>query len=128
MDSSSFSVPNVASLAQVTSELTPEPIPSDPMASPFRTVVDPSMRLRLRKSLSALVESHDAELARYIAEGTLTVENYKEYVELFARSLRDTLSAKDGVAYLLESCGFDVDPQGINLQPETRWRVTRETL
>lgn len=124
----SHSVPNLASLGNLSQELPPEPIPSDPSASPFRTVVDPAMRLRLRKSLSALIESHDAELARYISEGTLSIDNYKEYIELFAKSLRDTLSAKDGVAYLLESCGFDIDPETINLQPETRWRVTREAL
>jgi hypothetical protein len=106
-------------------EVSNDPIPSDPSANPFRLVVDPVMRVRLRKALFDLIESHDQELARYVADGALALDSYKEYVELFARSLRDTMSSKDGVAYLLESCGFQVDRNGINLNPETRWRVQR---
>ncbi len=114
------------SLATLTFDISREPIPSDPGANPFRLVVDPVMRIRLRRALFDLIESHDLELARYVSDGTLALDSYKEYVELFARSLRDTMNSRDGIAYLLEACGFQVDKTEINLQPETRWRVTRE--
>jgi hypothetical protein len=106
-------------------ELSSEPIPSDPAANPFRLVVDPMMRVRLRTALFDLIESHDQELARYVADGSLALDSYKEYIELFARSLRETMSSKEGVAYLLEACGFEIDKEEINIYPETRWRVTR---
>jgi hypothetical protein len=113
-------------LVPLSLDLSTEPIPADPCANPFRLVVDPVMRVRLRKALFDLIESHDQELSRYVGEGTLALESYKEYIELFARSLRDTMNTKEGVAYLLEACGFRVDKEEINLWPETRWRVTRE--
>lgn len=114
------------SLTTLAFDISREPIPSDPGANPFRLVVDPVMRLRLRRALSDLIESHDTELARYVAEGSLALDSYKEYIELFARSLRDTMSSRDGVGYLLEACGFRVEKETINLHPETRWRVRRE--
>ena len=103
----------------------PQPIevPSDPAASPFKLVVDPAMRSRLRKALIELVENHDQELAKYVSEGFLELDSYKEYVELFARYLRDTMSTKEGVAYLLAECGFQVPPEDIILNRETRWKV-----
>src|SRR4051795_8589408 len=114
------------SLASLAFDISSEPVPSDPAANPFRLVVDPVMRLRLRRALSDLIESHDTELARYVAEGSLALDSYKEYIELFARSLRDTMSSRDGVGYLLEACGFRVEKETINLPPEPRWRVRRE--
>lgn len=116
---------NDLSLQTLTFDLSHEPIPSDPGANPFRLVVDPVMRVRLRRALFDLIESHDQELARYVAEGSLALDSYKEYIELFARSLRETMTSRDGVAYLLEACGFTVDKEKINLYPETRWRVGR---
>ncbi len=113
-------------LATLPFEISRDPIPSDPSANPFRLVVDPVMRMRLRKSLFDLIDSHDAELARYVSDGALALDSYKEYVELFARSLRETMSSKEGVAYLLEACGFQIDPEEVNIYPETRWRVTRD--
>jgi len=113
-------------LATISFDVSKEPIPSDPAANPFRLVVDPVMRIRLRKALFDLIESHDQELARYVSDGTLALDSYKEYIELFARSLRDTMTTRDGVAYLLEACGFRVEKESINLHPETRWRVTRD--
>jgi hypothetical protein len=119
-------IPRDAALAVTTAfEVSNEPIPSDPSANPFRLVVDPVMRMRLRKALFDLIESHDQELARYVADGSLALDSYKEYIELFARSLRETMGSRDGVAYLLESCGFQLAKEDINLQPETRWRVHR---
>ena len=85
------------------------------------------MRVRLRRALHDLIENHDLELARYVAEGSLALDSYKEYIELFARSLRETMGSQDGVAYLLESCGFRVEKSSVNLDPETRWRVTRQS-
>src|ERR1700761_7502049 len=112
-------------LTTVNFDVSKEPIPSDPGANPFKLVVDPAMRVRLRRALFELIESHDQELARYVSEGSLALDSYKEYIELFAHSLKQTMSSKEGVAYLLRSCGFEVEKEGINLQPETRWKVQR---
>jgi hypothetical protein len=106
-------------------EISKEVAPTDPGANPFRLVVDPVMRMRLRKALFDLIENHDQELARYVSEGSLALDSYKEYVEIFSRSLRDTMASRDGIAFLLESCGFLVEKEKINLEPETRWRVQR---
>jgi hypothetical protein len=113
------------SLTVLDFDISKEPIPSDPGANPFKLVVDPAMRVRLRKALFDLVESHDQELARYVGEGSLALDSYKEYVELFAHSLKQTMSSRDGVAYLLQACGFELNKEDINLQPETRWKVQR---
>lgn len=109
------------------SDAAPQPIevPADPAASPFKLVVDPAMRSRLRKALIELIENHDQELAKYVSEGFLELDSYKEYVELFARYLRDTMGTKEGVAYLLSECGFQVKPEEIILNRETRWKVGR---
>ncbi|HEY5706632.1 MAG TPA: hypothetical protein VIS96_13770 [Terrimicrobiaceae bacterium] len=96
---------------------------SDPTANPFKLVVDPIMRARLRRGLFTLIENHDEELAKHVSEGRLALDSYKEYVELFARSLKETMESAEGVAYLLESCGFDVKLGEINLRPETRWKA-----
>ena len=106
-------------------DISKEPIPSDPSANPFRLVVDPVMRIRLRRALFEMIESHDQELARYVSEGSLALDSYKEYIELFAHSLKQTMASREGVGFLLESCGFQVDKDDINLQPETRWKVQR---
>lgn len=106
-------------------DISKEPVPSDPAANPFKLVVDPVMRVRLRKALFDLVESHDQELARYVGEGSLALDSYKEYIELFAHSLKQTMSSREGVAYLLQACGFEVGKEDINLAPETRWKVQR---
>jgi hypothetical protein len=121
-----INTPTDVALAATTSfEVSNEPAPTDPTANPFRLVVDPVMRVRLRKALFDLIESHDQELARYVADGTLALDSYKEYIELFARSLRETMNSKEGITYLLESCGFQINKDDINLYPETRWRVHR---
>lgn len=114
-----------AALTTLNFELANDPLPSDPAANPFRLVVDPVMRVRLRRALNELIEGHDNELARYVAEGSLSLDSYKEYIEIFAHSLKQTMSTREGVAYLLQSCGFQVDKEAINLTPETRWKVQR---
>ena len=106
-------------------DISREPVPSDPGANPFKLVVDPAMRLRLRRAIFDLIESHDQELARYVSDGSLALDSYKEYIELFAHSLKQTMSSRDGIAYLLQACGFEVNKDDINLQPETRWKVQR---
>ena len=113
------------SLATISVDLTNEPIPTDPAANPFRLVVDPVMRVRLRRALFDMIESHDQELARYVAEGSLALDSYKEYIEIFASSLKGTMGSREGVAYLLRTCGFHVNEAEINLTPETRWKVQR---
>jgi hypothetical protein len=106
-------------------DVSKEPVPTDPAANPFKLVVDPVMRVRLRKALFDLIESHDQELARYVGEGSLALDSYKEYIELFAHSLKQTMSSREGVAYLLQACGFEISKDDINLTPETRWKVQR---
>ena len=93
----------------------------DPGATPFKLVVDPEMRLKLRRALVELIDYHDEALAEHFAEGKLSLDSYKEYIELFARSLKETMESREGVAYLLRATGFDVPPNDINLNPELRW-------
>jgi hypothetical protein len=112
-------------LATLTYDISRDPLPTDPAANPFKLVVDPIMRIKLRRAIFEMIENHDQELARYVSDGSLALDSYKEYVELFARSLRETMSSKEGVAYLLEYCGFTVNHDDINLMPETRWKVER---
>jgi hypothetical protein len=113
------------SLATISVDLANEPLPTDPGANPFRLVVDPIMRVRLRRALFEMIESHDQELARYVSEGSLALDSYKEYIEIFANSLKQTMASREGVAYLLRACGFEIEDGEINLTPETRWKVQR---
>jgi hypothetical protein len=94
----------------------------DPGATPFKVVIDPKVRLDLRRALIDLIDYHDEALADHFAEGKLALDSYKEYIELFARSLKETMESREGVSYLLRSVGFDVRPEEINLQPELRWK------
>ena len=94
---------------------------ADPAANPFKIVIDPKVRFDLRRALVDLIDYHDEALAEHFAEGKLALDSYKEYIELFARSLKETMESREGVAYLLRSVGFDVPPEQINLQPELRW-------
>jgi hypothetical protein len=99
----------------------------DPGASPFKVVVDPVMRARLKKSLFDLIDHHDNSLANYVTQGKLSLESYKEYVELFARSLRETMESREGVLYLLRSIGLEgPGTEEINLTPEWRWKAPVE--
>jgi hypothetical protein len=95
---------------------------ADPGATPFKVVIDPKMRLELRRALMDLIEYHDEALAEHFAEGKLGLDSYKEYIELFARSLKETMESREGVAYLLRAAGFDVPLEQINLNPELRWK------
>ena len=112
-------------LTSIPFDISREAVPSDPGANPFKLVVDPVMRQRLRRALFEMIESHDEELARYVSEGSLALESYKEYIELFAHSLKQTMSDSEGIAFLMEACGFKVAKENINLTPETRWKVRR---
>ena len=94
----------------------------DPGVSPFKVVVDPEMRLKLRRSLVELIDYHDESLAEHFAEGKLALDSYKEYIELFARSLKETMESREGVSYLLRAVGFEVPPEEINLHPDLRWK------
>src|SRR6201981_507001 len=95
---------------------------ADPAATPFKVVIDPKMRMDLRRALIDLIDYHDEALAEHFAEGKLALDLYKEYIELFARSLKETMESREGVSYLLRSVGFDVPLNEINLQPELRWK------
>jgi hypothetical protein len=94
----------------------------DPAATPFKVVLDPKLRMDLRRALIDLIDYHDEALAENFAEGKLALESYKEYIELFARSLKETMESREGVSYLLRSVGFEVSAEEINLEPELRWK------
>ena len=94
----------------------------DPGATPFKVVIDPKLRLDLRRALIDLIDYHDEALAEHFAQGKLALDSYKEYVELFARSLKETMESREGVSYLLRSVGFDIPAEEINLHPELRWK------
>ena len=49
----------------------------DAGATPFKVVVDPEMRLKLRRALIELIDYHDEALAEHFAEGKLALESYK---------------------------------------------------
>jgi hypothetical protein len=95
---------------------------ADHGATPFKVVIDPKMRMDLRRALIDLIDYHDEALAEHFAQGKLALESYKEYIELFARSLKETMESREGVSYLLRSVGFDVPADEVNLQPELRWK------
>ena len=95
---------------------------ADPSATPFKVVIDPKVRMDLRRALVDLIDYHDEALAEHFAQGKLALDSYKEYVELFARSLKETMESREGVSYLLRSVGFDIPTEEINLHPELRWK------
>jgi hypothetical protein len=35
------------------------------------------------------------------------------------------MGTREGVAFLLQACGFELNKDDINLLPETRWKVQR---
>ena len=98
------------------------PAVADPGASPFKIVVDPQMRQQLRRALIELIDNHDESLAAHYSDGRLALESYKEYIEVFARSLKETMESREGVSYLLRAVGFDVPPEEVNLRPDLRWK------
>ena len=109
----------IVSAAQTLAKASGKP---DPGATPFKVVVDPKVRTELRRALVELIDFHDEALAEHFSEGKLALDSYKEYVELFARSLKETMESREGVSYLLRAVGFDVPPEQINLHPDLRWK------
>ncbi len=69
---------------------------ADPGASPFEIVIDPQMRLQLRRALIELIDNHDESLVAHYSDGKLSLESYKEYIEVFARSLKETMESREG--------------------------------
>ncbi len=98
---------------------------ADAGSCPFKIVVDPAMRAQLRRAIVELIDNHDEALAAHYADGTIALESYKEYIEVFARSLKETMESPEGVSYLLRAVGFDVPPEKVNLRPELRWTGPR---
>lgn len=94
-----------------------------PGGSPFRVVIDPTLRMQLRNALVDLINDHEDTLAEYVANGQLSLDSNKEYIELFARSLRETMGDVEGVAYLMKAAGFEVPSTEINLDPAWRWKT-----
>jgi hypothetical protein len=77
-----------------------------PLPGPFKIVGDPNMRAQLKRALIDLIDNHDEALAAHFADGKLALESYKEYIEIFARSLKETMESREGVSYLLRAVGF----------------------
>lgn len=98
---------------------------TDPGSSPFRLVIDPALRMRLRQALADLISNHEDTLAQHVVEGRLSVDSYKEYIELYALSLKETMGSHEGVSYLMQRAGFEVAPGTVNLNPSWRWKTTR---
>ena len=94
----------------------------DPGATPFKVVVDPEMRLKLRRALIELIDYHDEALAEHFSEGKLALESYKEYIELFARSLKETMESREGVVVFAPGGRIRSPADEINLNPELRWK------
>lgn len=94
----------------------------DASATPFKLVIDPKVRMELRRALIDLIDYHDESLAEHFADGKLALDSYKEYIELFARSLKETMESREGVSYLLRAVGFEVPASEINLNPDLRWK------
>jgi hypothetical protein len=95
----------------------------DVSASPFRRMIDPALRLRLRQALVELINNHEETLAVHVNEGRLSIDSYKEYIELYALSLKETMATAEGVKYLVSRAGFDIAAEDINLSPEWRWKT-----
>ena len=70
---------------------------------------------------------HFRSLETYVSNDQLALESYKEYIELFARCLRETMETNEGVSYLLHSCGFEIAPEDVNLYPDWRWKQNPES-
>src|SRR5438309_9670913 len=81
---------------------------ADPAATPFKVVIDPKLRLDLRRALVDLIDYHDEALAEHFAQGKLAVDSYEEYVVVFARSLYVKMESLVGVLYLLRWLSFDI--------------------
>src|SRR2546426_12189652 len=94
---------------------------ADPAATPFKVVIDPKVRMDLRRALIDLIDYHDEALADHFAEGKLALDSYKEYIGLFAGSLKETKENREGGSYLLRSVGVGVRPGEINSGPEFGW-------
>src|SRR2546421_12959550 len=89
----------------------------DAGANPFKIVIDPKVRMDLRRALIDLIDYHDEALADHFAQGKLGLDSYKENIELFARSFKEKKESREGVSYLLRSVGFDLRPGGNNVEP-----------
>src|SRR6476619_1168753 len=87
----------------------------DAGANPFKIVIDPKVRMDLRRALIDLIDYHDEALADHFAEGKLTLDSYKEYIELFARSLKETIESREGVSYFRLGYALAGRPDEINL-------------
>jgi hypothetical protein len=101
---------------------TPTAEPKHISGNPFRQVIDPEVSAALQSALTRLVEDHQRQVAYLVESDQLQVGSYKEYVELLARFVRETIGSKAGVKYLLDSCGLEgATEETVNLEPELRW-------
>src|SRR5207237_5006539 len=75
----------------------------DAGANPFKIVIDPKVRMDLRRALIDLIDYHDEALADHFAEGTLALDSYKESMELFAPSWKKTMKSREAGSYFLRS-------------------------
>src|SRR5256714_14939577 len=80
---------------------------ADPTATPFRVVIDPKVRLDLRRGLIDLIDYHDEALGEQFSQDKIALGSYKGYVEVFARSLKETMESRGRVSHLFRSVGFE---------------------
>ena len=64
----------------------------DVSGTPFKVVVDPDMRLKLKRALIDLIDYHDEALAEHFAEGKLALES----VQGIHRAFRTQLEGDNG--------------------------------
>src|SRR2546428_13094930 len=72
----------------------------DAGANPFKIVIDPKVRMDLRRALIHLIDYHDEALAGHFAGSKIDLDSYKEYIELFCRRFKETKVSRVGGSYL----------------------------
>ena len=89
---------------------------------PFKVVIDPEMRLKLRRALIELIDYHDEALAEHFAEGKLDTR----ILQGIHRTLRAQFEGNNGKprrrGLSPARVGFEVRSEEINLNPELRWK------
>ena len=53
---------------------------ANPGASPFKVVIDPEMRMTLKRALIELIDYHDEALAEHFADCKLVLVSYYEFI------------------------------------------------
>ena len=68
-------------------EVTRDAVLADSSANPFKLVVDPVMRVKLRRALFELIENHDEELARYVCDALVLPSDYEPWALVVSEAM-----------------------------------------